>query len=103
VLFGPKLKPPPPPPPPPPAPPPPADAAEGEDVLTLEEEIAPLREEQAETRQVDLRLVVFHLREIGVVGEVGDQRLRDAPLGVDAPLEVAVVLLRRIEREVRDR
>ena len=42
-------------------------AAEIEDALALEEELALLREEQAEAREVDLLLVVFDLREVGVV------------------------------------
>ena len=36
----------------------------------LEEEIALLGKEQAEARQVDLLLVDFDLREVGVVGDV---------------------------------
>ena len=59
------------------APPPPRasspDAAEREDALPFEEEVALLREEQAEARQVDLLLVLFDLREVGVVGDVGGQ------------------------------
>ena len=42
-------------------------AAEVEDALALEEELALLGEEQVEARQVDLLLVFFDLREVGVV------------------------------------
>ena len=41
-------------------------AAEGEDALALEEEVALLGKEQTEARQVHLLLVVFDLREVGV-------------------------------------
>ena len=61
----------------------PAAAAERERALVLEEELALLREEQAEAREVDLLLVGFDLREVGVVGEVGRQALRDAALRVE--------------------
>ena len=47
-----------------------ADIAELEDALVLEEEIALLGEEQVEPREVDLLLVGFDLREVGVDGEV---------------------------------
>ena len=43
--------------------------------LVLEEELTLLGEEQAEAREVDLLLVGFDLREVGVVGEVGGQVL----------------------------
>ena len=75
----------------------PAEAAEAghppevEDALALEEELALLREEQAEPRQVDLLLVDLHLREVGVVGEVRRQVLGQAVLHVDAAVSVAVV------------
>ena len=52
-------------------------AAERERALVLEEELALLRKEQAEAREVDLLLVGFDLREVGVVGEVGRQVLRE--------------------------
>ena len=55
-------------------------AAEAEQAPVLEEELALLRKEQAEARQVDLLLVGFDLREVGVVGEVGRQVLRHAVL-----------------------
>ncbi len=51
--------------------------------------------QHAEARQVHLRLIVFHLGEVGVVGKVGDERLRDAPLGIHAELRLAVVDERR--------
>ena len=47
-----------------------AAAAELEDAGVLEEEVALLGKEQAEARQVDLLLVGFDLREVGVDGEV---------------------------------
>ena len=59
-------------------------AREGEDALALEKEVALLGKEQVEPRQVDLLLVLFDLREIGVVREVGGQALGDAVLHVDA-------------------
>ena len=61
-----------------------AGAAEVEDALVLEEEVALLGEEQAEARQVDLLLVGLDLGEVGVVGEVGGQAPRDAVLHVEA-------------------
>ena len=48
-------------------------AAEGEDSLILEKELTLFRKEQTEPGEVDLLLVGFDLREIGVVGEVGGQ------------------------------
>ena len=50
------------------------DVAEVEDAGVLEEELALLREEQAELRQVDLLLVGFGLREVGIDGDVERQR-----------------------------
>ena len=63
-------------------------AAEREDALSLEEEVALLGEEQAEARQVDLLLVLLHLREVRVYGEVGGQAARQAVLGVEAGVAV---------------
>ena len=57
--------------------------AEGERALVLEKELALLGKEQAEAREVDLLLVGLDLREVGVVGEVGRQVLRDAVLHVE--------------------
>ena len=65
--------------------------AEAEELLALEEELALLGILQREPRQVDLLLVVFHLREVGVVGEVGDVALGGGPLRVDAEFAVALV------------
>ena len=45
-------------------------STEVEDALALEKELALLREEEAESGEVDLLLVVLDLSEIGVVGEV---------------------------------
>ena len=75
------------------------DAAERERVAVLEKELALLGEEQAEPRQVDLLLVGLDLREIGVVGEVRGQVLRDAVLHVEPHVAVEVVRDRR--RRVR--
>ena len=49
--------------------------AELEDAGVLEEEVALLGKEQAEAREVDLLLVGFDLREVGVDGEVPRQTL----------------------------
>ena len=59
-------------------------AAERERARVLEEELALLREEEAEAREVDLLLVGLDLGEVGVVGEVGREVLRHAVLHVDA-------------------
>ena len=94
-----------------------ADAAAEEDVDllrlaelegrgVLEEERPLLREEQVEPRQVDLFLVDFHLREVGVDGDVEREVGTDSPLEVAADLELVVdlilgpqeVLVRRAER-----
>ena len=58
----------------------------------FEEEVALLREEQVEARQVDLLLVDLDLREVGVDGEVGGDVLRDAVLHVAADAAVAIVV-----------
>ena len=60
----------------------------------LEKEVALLGEEQVEARQVDLLLVDFDLREVGVDREVGGDVLRDAVLHVAADAAVAVVSTR---------
>ena len=64
--------------------------AELEDARVLEEEVALLGEEQAEARQVDLLLVGFDLREVGVDREVPRQPGRDAVLHVEAGVVVLV-------------
>ena len=64
---------------------------EVEDALAFEEELAFLREEQAEPRQVDLLLVHLHLREVGVEGEVRGQVLGESVLEVDAAVPAGVV------------
>ena len=68
------------------------DAAKREDALALQEELALLREEQAEAREVDLLVVVFDLREVGAIGEVRGQAARDAVLHVHAGVAVQVGL-----------
>ena len=66
-------------------------AAEIEDPLPFQEELALLGKEQAEPRQVDLLLVHLHLREVGVVGEVCGQPLRHAVLHVDPEVAARIV------------
>ncbi len=56
----------------------------------LEEEVALLREEQVEARQVDLLLVGLDLREVGVDGEVPRQARGHAVLHVEAGVVVLV-------------
>ena len=67
-------------------------AGKRERAEAFEEEVALLREEQVEARQVDLLLVDFDLREVGVDGEVGGDVLRDAVLHVAADAAVAIVV-----------
>ena len=76
-----------------------------EDVLALEKEGTQLRkEERVALVDVDLRLVRFDLREVGVRREVGGQVRRDAVLDVDASLRVGSlphpVPRRAVERSV---
>jgi hypothetical protein len=72
-----------------------AAAAEIEDAAAFKEEVALLRKEQVEARQVELLLIDLDLREVGVVGEVGHQVGGDAVLHVAAGLEVEIVRERR--------
>ncbi len=65
--------------------------AESENALTFKKEVPALGEEEVEPRQVDLLEVVFDLREIGVVGQVERQALREAVLHVEADIAVGVV------------
>jgi hypothetical protein len=65
-------------------------APEPEHPLVLEEELTFLREEQAEPCQVHLLLVGLHLREVGVVGEVGAQVLGHGVLRVEARVPAPV-------------
>ena len=67
---------------------------------TFEKELAFLREEQAEPRQVHLLLIDFDLGEVGVVGEVGRQVLRHPVLHVEPELPVQPVPCRGIGVEV---
>ena len=81
-----------------------AAAGEVEDAAALEEEVALLGEEQVEAGQVHLLLVDLDLREVGVVGEVGDEVGGDAVLHVEADLAVEIVGHRRdAHRSVADR
>ena len=66
-----------------------ATACEAEDALPFEKELALLGKEETESRQVDLLLVGLDLGEVGVVGQVGGQILRDAVLDVDADVAAA--------------
>ena len=77
--------------------------AELEHAGVLEEEIALLGEEQVEARQVDLLLVGFDLREVGVDGEVPRQARRHAVLHVEAGVVVAIERHVRQLVEVRER
>ena len=73
-----------------------AAAAEVEDAAPFEEEVALLREEEAEARQVDLLLVDLDLREVGVDRDVRRQIGRDAVLARRRPRSpVAESLSRR--------
>ena len=66
----------------------------------LEEEVALLREEQVEPRQVDLLLVNFDLREVGVDREIGGDVLRDAVFDVAANAAGGVVIDGRRHRAI---
>ena len=66
-------------------------AAEVEDPLPLQEELALFRKEQREACQVHLLFVDFDLGEIGVVGEISGQVLRQAVLQIEAGVGVAFV------------
>ena len=61
-----------------------AAGAHGEEVRVLEEEVALLRIEQAEPRQVDLLLVDLDLREVGVDGDVHVEAGRQAVARIEA-------------------
>ena len=58
--------------------------AEIENALTLEKEIALLRVEHIEAREIDLLQILFDLREIGVHGQVGRECARKAVLEIKA-------------------
>src|SRR5262249_35610827 len=76
-----------------------ARAAEGKDALILQEELALLGKEQAEAGEVDLLLVGFDLREVGVVREIGGEILRHRVLRVAAEVGTVVRLQRRGGRQ----
>ncbi len=67
-------------------------AAEVEDALALDEEVALLGEEQAEAGQVDLLQVLFHLGEVGPHGGVEDQAAGQPVLEVEAGVGVEIVV-----------
>ena len=77
-----------------------AAAREVEHAAAFEEELALLRQEQVEARQVDLLLVDLDLREVGVDGEVGGEIRGDAVLHVAADVAVLVVRRRRIGQPI---
>ena len=77
-----------------------ARTADRKQPAILEEERALLREQQVESRQVDLLLVHLHLGEVGVVGEVERHARGDADLAVDAEIAGAVVPGLVLVREV---
>ena len=62
-----------------------------EDSLTLEEEIALLGKQDAETREVRLLLVLFDLREVRVVGDVRRESVGDADLHIHAEFALPLV------------
>ena len=63
-------------------------AGEVEEGRAVEEEVALLGKEQREAREVDLPLIDFGLREVGVDGEVGPQQRRQVVEEVDARARV---------------
>ena len=77
------------------------NVAEVEDAGVLEEELALFRKEQAELREVDLLLVGFGLREVGIDRGVEGQRRRDARLHIDAAGDVAIEAALRRRRGPR--
>src|SRR3989304_3592359 len=66
-------------------------AAELKNRLPLQEKVAFLGEEEAESRQVDLLVVLLDLREVGVVGEMGDESAGYGVFGVETDVSVRVV------------
>src|SRR5205814_10327176 len=64
-----------------------ARSAKVERALILEEELALFGKEQAESGEIDLLLVGFNLREVGVVREICGEALRDAVFHI--PTEIA--------------
>ena len=66
-------------------------ASKGEDTRPFEKELSFLREEQAETGQVDLLLILLDLREVGVVGEVGNETPGQPVLDIESGVRVPVV------------
>jgi hypothetical protein len=78
-------------------------AAKVEQPLAFEEELALLGEEQAEAREIDLLLVLLHLREVRAEGEIGYETLRDAVLHVEPGVRQRIVAERRRGRQVRRR
>ena len=83
-------------------------AAERERALVLQEEVAFLRKEQIESREVDLLLVRLDLREVGVDRQVGDESLRHGILHVETGLRPpdrsrSRGVATRVRRQARDR
>ena len=85
-----------------------APDTEFEDSGVLQEELAFFRKEQRKSRQVDLLIVDFHLREVGVHGHIQDQSRSYFVLGIDPNLQarikvdvVAFLLLRGTNQQIR--
>src|SRR5205807_2724267 len=72
-----------------------AHTAEREDALAFQEKIAPLGKLQVEAREVHLLRVVFHLREVRVVGQIQRKAFGDPELSVAAELLVPLIRKRR--------
>src|SRR6266487_3022705 len=68
----------------------PARCAEVDQAARFEEELALFGEEKRKSGEVDHLLVGFHLREVGIDGDVRGQRRRDAELGVDPALAAEI-------------
>ncbi len=68
--------------------------------MSFEKEVTFLRKKEAEPGEVDLLLVVLDLSEVGVVGEIGRQTPSQPILDVETHVDIEVVLIRLVRREV---
>ena len=75
-------------------------AGEIEYPLALEEKLPFFRKKEAEPREVHLLLVVFHLCEVGVVGEIEGQTLSHTVFDVKPDVSLEIVLIRLHRGEV---